>query len=221
MKLNLLIAFLIFSNSLFSQGYTTKNGDLLFQDLDCGDFCDAIEKVTQGVYNYNFSHVGILVEENGNFKVIEAGGDGVVYTPLNEFLNITSDENGNPKVVVGRLKNVNAQSLGIDINKSVELTKTHLGKPYDDGFVLNNNQFYCSELVYECFLDASGNSVFQTFPMTFKDPETNEIFPAWDNYFDGLTLNIPEGELGLNPGGISRSLLIEIVHQYGNPSSKE
>ena len=36
-----------------------------------------------------------------------------------------------------------------------------------------------------------------------------------------LTLNIPEGELGLNPGGISRSALIEIVHQYGNPSSKE
>ena len=221
MKLNLLIVFLIFSNSLFSQSYNPKNGDLLFQDLDCGDFCDAIEKVTQGINNYNFSHVGILVEENGNFKVIEAGGNGVVFTPLNEFLNRTLDENSKPKVVVGRLKNTNAQSLGIDVNKSVELAKTHLGKPYDDGFVLNNNMFYCSELVYECFLDTSGNSVFQTFPMTVKDPETNKIFPAWDNYFDELTLNIPEGELGLNPGGISRSALIEIVHQYGNPSSKK
>ncbi|MHC4724324.1 MAG: hypothetical protein ACYS9V_08765 [Planctomycetota bacterium] len=40
--------------------FEPKEGDLLFQDLDCGPLCDAIEKVTTGYQGSNFSHVGIL-----------------------------------------------------------------------------------------------------------------------------------------------------------------
>jgi len=221
MKTRLTICLILLGFNISAQNYTPKAGDLLFQDLDCGPFCDAIEKVTTGYNNYSFSHVGILNNENGVWNVLEAGGSGVVVTPLTDFLNRTKDEFGNPKVIVGRLKASNAASLGLDISKSLTLAKSHLGKTYDDGFVLNNNKFYCSELVYECFLDAQGQPVFSTNPMTFKDPENNEIFSAWDNYFDELGLNIPEGEPGLNPGGISLSPIIEIVHQYGIPSQKQ
>ena len=37
-------------------------GDLLFQDLDSSPLCDAIELVTPGFENGNFSHIGLVVE---------------------------------------------------------------------------------------------------------------------------------------------------------------
>ena len=37
-----------------------QRGDLLFQDLDCGPPCDAIEAVTVGYQNANLSHCDII-----------------------------------------------------------------------------------------------------------------------------------------------------------------
>ena len=53
--------------------------------------------------------------------------------------------------------------------------------------------------------------------MTYKDPETNETFPIWESYFEDLKIRIPEDELGLNPGGMSKSNYVDIVHFYGIP----
>ncbi|MGY6744594.1 MAG: hypothetical protein ACXIUQ_17770 [Cecembia sp.] len=39
--------------------------------------------------------------------------------------------------------------------------------------------------------------------MTYKDPETGELFPIWEKYFENLGVDVPEGEPGLNPGGMS------------------
>ena len=52
-----------------SNFFNLKNGDLLFQDLDSSPLCDAIEKVTQGVNNQDFSHVGICIKKNSDFSV--------------------------------------------------------------------------------------------------------------------------------------------------------
>jgi len=51
--------------STFKQnhGFVLQPGDLLFQDLDCGPLCDAIEKVTTGYQGANFSHVGIVARQ--------------------------------------------------------------------------------------------------------------------------------------------------------------
>ena len=43
--------------TLKGQDFELTNGDLLFQDLDCGPFCDAIEKVTEGYRGAQLSHV--------------------------------------------------------------------------------------------------------------------------------------------------------------------
>ena len=82
-----------------------KNGDLLFQDLDSSPLCDAIEQVTTGFNNMNFSHVGILTIINDKKYVLEAFSNGVDTIELNNFLNRSVDLNQKPKVVVGRLKN--------------------------------------------------------------------------------------------------------------------
>ena len=195
--------------------FQLQSGDLLFQDGDCGSFCEAIEKVTFGVDGARFSHVGMVIPKGKNLVVIEAIGKGVVETPLDTFFNRSYDVDKNSKVVVGRLKK---DYLKL-IPKAIELAKTKLGKPYDDIFDIENDKYYCSELLYESFKYANDDkAIFQLFPMTYKDPETKETFSIWTTYFEKLKTKIPEGELGLNPGGMSRSAYIDIVHYYGKPT---
>jgi hypothetical protein len=205
------LLFFSFAQLLNGQGnFKPETGDLFFQDLDCGPFCDAIEKVTWGIDGLDFSHVGIALVENDKTFVLEAGGLGVVKTPLDSFLNRSADRENHTNVVVGRLKTQYRYSIPRAIEKSNSL----LGKKYDDVFDIGNDSYYCSELVYYSFIDSIGNPLFKLAPMTFIDPDTKQIFPAWVNYFNELHAPIPEGEPGLNPGGISRSEKIEIVYHY-------
>lgn len=191
--------------------FTLQQGDLLFQDLDCGAPCEAIEKVTQGVNGAQLSHVGIAVNEDGKWMVLEAISAGVVLTPLDTFLARSVDDSGNPKVLVGRVT-----EKSFSPQQAVAKARAYIGKPYDFGFDINNDSYYCSELVYESYQE-NGAPLFLLAPMTFNDPETQQLFPHWNNYFDERGIRIPEGELGLNPGGISRSPLVKIVHVYGIP----
>ncbi len=219
---NLLKLALFFSILLFlechsiAQKFEIKLGDLLFLDMDCGEFCDAVEKVTFGVNGAKFSHIGLVsVQENGEKLVLEAVSKGVIATPLDTFLSRSKDANGKPKVVVGRLK----EQYNFLITNALNEAKKLLGKPYDDVFDLQNDAYYCSELVYEAFKRANaGTPLFEPQPMTFKDPDTKENFEIWVKYYKNLGKPIPEGQLGLNPGGISRSSKIDIVHCFGRPT---
>lgn len=199
--------------------FILQPGDLLFQDLDCGPFCDAIEKVTTGYKGANLSHVGIVTGDNhGNVVIIEALLTGVEVTPLDTFLDRSHDTNGQPKVLVGRLIPKYHYLIPFVLREALVLK----GKPYDKLFDTNNDAYYCSELVYHCFLKANeGKPIFELQLMTFVDPETGRTFPAWKKYFEQLKVPIPQGNLGINPGSISRSHILTIVHAYGAPSGWE
>jgi hypothetical protein len=199
-------------------GFSLQAGDLLFQDLDCGPLCDAIEEVTIGFERANFSHVGVVAEtDRGNLVVIEAVSGGVEVTPLRTFLGRSFDAKGRPKVAVGRLKKPYRHLIPSALREAFALK----GKPYDKVFAIDNEAFYCSELIYEIFLQANdGSPVLTLQPMTFKDPDTGKTLPAWQEYFSELSVRIPEGQLGINPGGISRSPVLTIVYEYGVPSRK-
>lgn len=196
--------------------FSLQQGDLLFQDSDCGPFCEAIEAVTEGVNNYEFSHVGLVMKDDkGALKVMEAVSVGVILTPLDSFLNRSFDKNNQPKVVVGRLKK-QYQSF---IPQAIEFIHSKMTAPYDDVFDLNNDSYYCSELIHLAFQAANNDEpIFDTPPMTFKVPNTDSTFSIWTTYYQDLNAEIPEGEPGLNPGSMSRSPFIEIVHEYGVPS---
>jgi hypothetical protein len=194
--------------------FSFQEGDILFQDSDCGPFCEAIEKVTTGYKGARLSHVGMLIKINGEWKVIEAISKGVVLTPLDSFLIRAYDDAGNPKVLVGRLQD--------EFKPLISDAKVYMlslvGHEYDDVFDINNDRYYCSELLYEGFKSANqGKDVFHLFPMTFKDPDTKLTFNIWEYYFKELNCKIPENELGLNPGGISRSDKIDIIKILGVP----
>jgi len=212
------IAFLFFCSSIFTlqaqelQAQEFKAGDLLFQDLQCGPLCDAIDAVTKGYQGKDFSHVGIIVNYQNQLGVIEAIGSKVQFTSLNIFLGRSFDASGKPLVVAARLKKKHSKSIA----KACELAIASLGTPYDDRFLPNNDSLYCSELIYAVYLDnASTKPLFKLAPMTYKQPGSEAFFPAWIDYYAQLHSAIPEGKMGLNPGLISRSSKIKIIYQYG------
>ena len=179
-----------------------KAGDLLFQDLDCGPMCDAIEAVTEGAQGKDFSHCAMVVKVQDSLEVLEAMGKGVVLTSLKDF------KARSPKILVGRLKNGDEAFL----NRACAYGLSLQGKPYDDVFLLNNDRYYCSELLYESFKVANhGKPIFSLAPMTFMDPATKAYYPVWVDYYHDLKCPIPEGKPGLNPGSISRSPVLELL----------
>ena len=205
--------------------FSLQIGDILFQDLDSSPLCDAIEKVTPGYNNYNFSHIGIVVElgdpncinsdyiyEN-DIKILEAIPEKVKTTRLDSFLNRSFDSDSMPKVVVGRLK----KQYRFLIEDAVSFLKSKIGVEYDHYFLEKNNQYYCSELIHEAF---SKDSIFIQKPMTFIEPETGKIMDIWDEYYKNLNFEVPQGKIGINPGIMSISQNIEIIHHYGIPSKK-
>lgn len=193
------------------KSFELKEGDLLFQDSDCGEFCDAIKAVTEGVEGYDFSHIGLLMKnKSGQLEVMEAISDGVVLTPIDDFMNRSKDDLGQPKIVVGRL-NGEAQTY---IPQAIEFINSKLDAEYDDLFDLDNDKYYCSELIHLAFKHSAGKALFDTPPMTFKEPSTDETYDIWVDYFKEFDAQIPEGELGLNPGSMSRSSAVDIVNRY-------
>lgn len=88
---------------------------------------------------------------------------------------------------------------------------THVGKAYDHGYVLNNDTYYCSELIYEILLRANqGEAVFPLNEMTFRSPVTGEFTEGWIRHFEELGMPVPEEEPGINPGAMSRSEVIDM-----------
>lgn len=186
-------------------GYVLKNGDLLFQNLDCGPLCDAIETVTQGIDGSKFSHIGMVYIRNDSVYILEAIGKDVHLTSLHSFLKRSSN-----KVYIGRVRKRFAKI----VDKAVLNAISKIGVAYDDVFIYDNGKYYCSELIYDAFKAANNDKpFFRLQPMTFKEPETNSYFNVWVDYYKELKMEIPEGKPGINPGGISRSRNIRILNK--------
>lgn len=192
--------------------FDLQKGDLIFQDLDSDSISDAIESVTGGKEQLNFSHVGIVeIDKIGKVFILEAISKGVSLTPLDTFLNRNVNDKGEPKVAVARLKSKYKDR----INGAIEYGKTLIGLPYDDVYLIGDSNYYCSELIYEMFVNTGDSSaIFVLNPMTFKNPNTHEFLPFWLDYYQKKQVEIPEGKLGLNPNGMYKSQNIDIIYPY-------
>jgi len=192
--------------------FELENGDLIFQEDCSGSTDNTIKEVTSSIGDYRFTHVGIVyIDENGETYVIEATRPKVTMTSLKDYLYPDDKESCYQRSVVGRLK---AEHRHL-IPKAIEEAHLLVGKEYDDGFIPGNDKYYCSELIYEIFKTANnGNDLFPLNIMTFRSPATGEITDGWKAYFRKYDLPVPEGELGINPGIMSQSGLINIVHYY-------
>lgn len=192
----------ILPSILFAQKSKLKTGDLLFQKMNCGELCDAIHAVTEGYQGNDFSHLGLVYIQNDSIFIIEAAGNAVRKVTLEQF-----SKNTKTNMYIGRVKNKYKKLIpGV-----IQFSLMQIGTAYDDDYLYNNGKYYCSELIYDAFLNANGMPFFDLQPMTFKQPETNDYFPAWVTYYQSLGVEIPEGQLGCNPGGISTSKKIKII----------
>ncbi|MGY8932225.1 MAG: YiiX/YebB-like N1pC/P60 family cysteine hydrolase [Flavobacteriales bacterium] len=212
------------TNSNEKDNFLLQKGDILFQDLDSSPLCEAIERVTPGYKKANFSHIGIVLElgdpfcinsdylYEDNIRILEAIPNKVTTTRLDSFLNRSFDKNNNPKVIVGRLK----KEYQYTIDDAIEFLKSTIGTAYDNAFIINNNSYYCSELIYEAF---EKDSIFRLQPMTFLDPISKDTLQIWKEYYLKLKIDIPQYEPGINPGIMSISNKIDIIHEYGLPSN--
>lgn len=168
-----------------------QTGDLIFFTGDSSSMDDAISSSTGD----GFVHVAIVeVDSEGTAWLIDATPQkGVSREKLETKL---LEEKG--KAVLMRLKD----STGV--TASVQRAKSLIGSPYDFAFLPDNDAYYCSELVYECFLRPDGSHIFSCQPMNFLDSEGN-LPEYWKELFEKLQMDAPQGLPGTNPEDLSRS----------------
>jgi hypothetical protein len=91
--------------------------------------------------------------------------------------------------------------------------RSYIGQPYDKAFLPDNGALYCSELIYECFLEdysyesGTDRHLFKASPMNWRDANGN-LPKYWMKHFKKLKMAVPEGVMGTNPTDLSRSPLL-------------
>ena len=93
----------------------------------------------------------------------------------------------------------------LDINAIIARAKGYLGQPYDYNFLPDNGKMYCTELVWEAFLDENGKRIFEAKPMNFYAADGS--LPAYfkELFEEKLKVAVPQGVLGTNPNDMSKS----------------
>lgn len=202
--------------SVSAENFKPHKGDLIFLQSQNGSLSQAISKVTTSTRGYSFTHVGMVyIDKRGTIWVLEAIPPKVKLTPLYQFLYPGNEEKTSQVCVVGRLRKKYRKLIPPALTYGLSL----LNKGYDYGFVLGNDKYYCSELIYETLKKANGGKpVFRLNTMTFKDKKTGKIEKGWMEYFKKHGGKIPEGQAGINPGAMSRQKdIIKIVHVFQTP----
>ena len=180
-----------------------QNGDLIFVGAQKENLSGAINRVTQKTEDASFDHVGIIEIKEDSVLIIHASTQkGLVREPLD---SLVFRKNPTPKqFAIYRLKDTYQSS----IDQAITTSKTHLGKPYNWSYVLNDSSLYCSDFVERVFRHAS---VFKLEPMTFKNPESGNTDPFWIDYYAKQGIDVPEGKLGCNPNGLAANEKLEFI----------
>ncbi len=176
-----------------------QTGDLVFIGLpmdykaDTTSIASGIVAAT-GDSTLNYIHTAILEVDPDTVWIIDATiRHGVDRHPLDTmFKDFTLEDGSLPAFRIMRLKD-NAAA-----EEWVENACRYLGRPYDMYFLPDNEALYCTELVQNAYLDASGKGIFPSEPMNFKGPD-GTFPPYWTWLFGILGREIPQGEPGTNP----------------------
>ena len=212
-KLLLITISILFMHCTNNKQFQLNEGDLLFQNTGTDEIDNAIKDVTATAIAKNYSHVGIAMQENNQWFVVEAiPKKGVRKTPLNEFLARNKNKDNKSQTTVARLTNYYAPY----ISKAIQYGLERVNTPYDEIFLWDDNSYYCSELVYKMFSSQNlpKDSVpFLTHPMTFND-KSGKPMSSWVKYYKERNHVIPEGIEGTNPNLMASSPHLTFVHDY-------
>ena len=179
-----------------------RNGDLIFVGAENEGLSGAIKRSTSNYASYNFDHIGIIEKTNDSLFVLHAAPkDGSQREELRLFYkNQGKEENS---IIIYRLKKDYQHS----IPKAIETAKTMLGKPYNWKYILNEDEYYCSDFVERAFRK---DSIFEHIPMNFKNLETGKIDNFWIELYEKMNTTVPQDLPGTNPNQLSSSPKLEL-----------
>ena len=141
-----------------------NNGDIIFQTSKSSQ-----SKAIQLATNSQYSHMGIIYENDGQFFVYEAV-QPVKLTPLSEWIN--RGKNGH--YVIKRLENADQVLTNSTLTKMKQNGGQFKGRPYDIYFEWSDDKIYCSELVWKIYKQAADIEIGQLEKLSDFDL-TNEI----------------------------------------------
>lgn len=186
-----------------------QTGDLLFQVGRNSKMNEAIASSTSGTaaIDTTFTHVGILLIEGDSTSVLEAADGGVKITPIADFINKSLLIDGKPMLVAKRVADSSI------IPEAILRAKSFIGQPYDYYYLPDNGKMYCSELVFDSYLDINGKPVFSSKPMNFRAAD-GTMPQFWTDLFNQLDMEVPEGIQGTNPMDMSRDNILTTVMRW-------
>lgn len=175
-------------------------GDLLFAYSNTAgrDISDATVHDTTALPIY---HVAIATWVSGEPYALEAIDEGVILTPYDKFCKRTLNKGG---MMIGRLKDRSG------IEQSVSNAMEHLGKPYDDLYMIDTQEIYCSELVQLSYVNGKGQRIFPLINMSFHD-SNGQILNYWREHYAKHGMAVPEGALGTNPAQIAHDPAVNLL----------
>jgi hypothetical protein len=206
------------------QDHGLRNGDLLFfapiaeaGDAECrselsggclAEDCDGVvdggsgaqsmDSAIQDATGQGYIHVGIVeVDEDGLAWIIEATPRLGVHRSCIDSSWFEAQKADGYRVDAKRLKGCET------LNESVLRAKALIGRPYDFTFLPGCEALYCSELVYESYLNADGSHIFSAASMNFLS-EDGSLNRYWTELFAGLGMSVPQGLPGTNPQDMSQ-----------------
>ena len=190
-----------------------QTGDLIFvgipadYSLDHDSMDSAIAEATGGETGLNRIHTAIAeVDADGQVWIIDATIKyGVDRHPLDTFLRqFTLHDGSLPTFEVKRLTdNSRAEEF-------VRNAKQYLGLPYDVLFLPENDAYYCTELVYDSYLQEDGTPIFHAAPMNFRNA-AGEMPRYWEQLFARIGQSVPQGVPGTNPQAMSEEPTLRSV----------
>ncbi|MCL7987797.1 hypothetical protein M8998_07585 [Sphingobacterium sp. lm-10] len=182
------------------------NGDLLFVGASTANLSGAIDRVTQTSAKTALDHVAIIEVSSDSIFILHANTRaGSVRELLSDFLIDQKDRQQHYSVY--RLQPDYQQAIPNALLQAKKL----LGRPYNHTYILNDDSLYCSDFIERIF---RADHIFELEPMTFKNPETQQLDTFWKSYYQKLQIDVPEGLPGCNPNGMAASDKLDYIGQW-------
>lgn len=174
-----------------------QTGDIVFQYTG-GEQGVAVEAATGS----KFTHCGVVFEQDGRLYVLEAV-QPVSVVPLKQFRKRSNIFHAR------RLKDMN-QLNGPALRKALAWGQEQIGKDYDPLFQWDDENLYCSELVWKIYEKSTGLKLCE--PKTFKSyfldkPVVRRVIEK--RYGD--ISKLPPKEPVVAPSDLAKSPLLEEV----------
>lgn len=174
-----------------------RSGDVVFQELG-----SAQGRAVKAATGSRFTHCGVVFQQNGTLYVLEA------VQPVS-IVSLADFKRRSRIFHARRLKDPSVLNQK-NFEKALTWGRRQLGKNYDPLFKWDDQNLYCSELVWKVFKKAANLELCRT--KTFKSyflekPAVRQIIQQ--RY--GNRANLPANEPVVAPSDLARSpLLVEV-----------